>query len=215
MRRSKDELDPTDRALIACLQRNARIPCSILAAKAGLSQAECVRRVRGLEDSGVIRRYVTLLDPRALGLTVRGLLRVKLDRHTTDRMQAFEAAIRDRAEVLECWQTAGSWDFEMFVVVKDLEAYEAFQRECLSAALGVVAVSSSVAVRQVKYRTDLPVSTEDSSAPTVADSQVTEYGSDVLFVRDDASPRALGRARRTTRSGSVNAASHDLARAAS
>ncbi len=176
MSQAKDGLDASDRALVAHLQRNARIPCSALAEKVGLSPAECVRRVRRLEASGIIRRYVTLIDPRALGLTVIGTVRVRLDRQTPDRIQAFERAIRERAAVLECWQTAGSWDFEMLVVVKDLPAYEAFQRECLNAALVVVAVNASVAMKQVKYRTDFPMSAKDSAAAPAAESPVALYG---------------------------------------
>jgi len=160
------QLDDTDRTLIARLQRNARIPSRTLADKAGISGAECVRRVRRLEATGVIRRYVTLIDPAAVGLHTVALIRVRLDRQTVDRMQAFEMAMQQRSEVLQCWQVSDTWNFELLVVTTDISALALFQRECFS-GLGVVAVNVSIVVRQAKHRTDFQVEAREDVTPSL------------------------------------------------
>ena len=151
-------LDEIDIRILAQLQREGRIPNTELANKVGLSSAPCFRRVKSLEQARVIRRYVALLDPASLGLNVTVLVRVSLDRQVADRFQIFEDAVRDRPEVLECWVTTGPSDFLMRVVVKDVEAYEAFQREFLSRIPSVASTESSFALKQVKFQTEFSLS---------------------------------------------------------
>lgn len=151
------KLDEIDLKILHHLQREARISNVELANRVGLSPAPCLRRVRALEEAGVIRKYVALLDPRALNLNVTVLVQVSLDRQVAERFQMFEQAIRDRPEVLECDVTTGPSDFLLRVVVKDVAAYEQFQREFLSRIDSVSTTNSSFALKQVKYFTELPL----------------------------------------------------------
>ncbi|MEQ1896877.1 MAG: Lrp/AsnC family transcriptional regulator [Vicinamibacterales bacterium] len=151
------KLDEIDVKILHHLQREARISNVELANRVGLSPAPCLRRVRALEEAGVIRKYVALLDPRALNLNVTVLVQVSLDRQVAERFQMFEHAIRDRPEVLECDVTTGPSDFLLRVVVKDVAAYEQFQREFLSRIESVSSTNSSFALKQVKYYTELPL----------------------------------------------------------
>ena len=151
------KLDEIDVKILHHLQREARISNVDLASRVGLSPAPCLRRVRSLEEAGVIRKYVALLDPRALNLNVTVLVQVSLDRQVAERFQMFEHAIRDRPEVLECDVTTGPSDFLLRVVVKDVAAYEQFQREFLSRIESVSSTNSSFALKQVKNYTELPL----------------------------------------------------------
>lgn len=152
------QLDEIDIKILQHLQREARISNVDLADRVGLSPAPCLRRVRALEQAGVIRKYVALLDPRALNLNVTVLVQVSLDRQVAERFQVFEQAILDRPEVLECDVTTGPSDFLLRVVVKDVAAYEQFQREFLSRIESVSSTNSSFALKQVKYFTEFPLS---------------------------------------------------------
>src|SRR5262245_50678492 len=152
------QLDEIDIKILQHLQREARISNVDLADRVGLSPAPCLRRVRALERAGVIRKYVALLDPRALNLNVTVLVQVSLDRQVAERFHAFEQAILDRPEVLECDVTTGPSDFLLRVVVKDVAAYEQFQREFLSRIESVSSTNSSFALKQVKYFTEFPLS---------------------------------------------------------
>lgn len=151
------KLDEIDIKILHHLQREARISNVELANRVGLSPAPCLRRVRALEEAGVIRKYVALLDPRALNLSVEVIVQVSLDRQVAERFQLFEDAIRDRPEVLECDVTTGPSDFLLRVVVKDVTAYEKFRREFLSRIESVSSTNSSFALKQVKYFTELPL----------------------------------------------------------
>lgn len=161
------KLDEIDVKILQHLQREARISNVELANRVGLSPAPCLRRVRALEEAGVIRKYVALLDPRALNLNVTVLVQVSLDRQVAERFQMFEQAIRDRPEVLECDVLTGPSDFLLRVVVKDVAAYEQFQRDFLSRIDSVSSTNSSFALKQVKYYTELPL-TEVLAGPASA-----------------------------------------------
>src|SRR5262245_29154410 len=151
-------LDEIDIKILQHLQREARISNVELANRVGLSPAPCLRRVKALEDAGVIRKYVALLDPRALNLNVTVLVQVSLGRQVAERFRILEEAILERPEVLECYVTTGPSDFLMRVVVQDVAAYEQFQREFLSRIESVAATNSSFALKQVKYFTEFPLS---------------------------------------------------------
>jgi len=150
-------LDAIDRKILALLQEDARLANVELADKVGLSPSPCLRRVRDLEAAGVIRRYVTLLDPAAIGLPVSVFVNVTLERQVEQALERFEAVILKRPEVMECYLMTGDADYLLRVVIADLSSYERFLIEHLTRVPGVASIKSSFALKQVKYRTALPV----------------------------------------------------------
>ena len=144
------------------LQRNARISNADLAREVGLSPSPCLRRVRELEHSGVIKDYVTLLEPAEVGLPISVFVQVTLERQVERALETFEHAMLDRAEVMECYLMTGDADYLLRVVVANIEAYEAFLKEHLTRVPGVSGIKSSFALNQVKYRTALPLPTADT-----------------------------------------------------
>ena len=150
-------LDAIDRKILAALQENARLPNVQLAEAVGLSPSPCLRRVRELEEQGVIRRYVTLLDPVPIGLPVSVFVNVTLERQVEQALERFEKAILERPEVMECYLMTGDADYLLRVVCADLAAYERFLLDHLTQIPGVAAIRSSFALKQVKYATALPV----------------------------------------------------------
>lgn len=153
----KIELDAIDRKIIACLQENARISNVELAEAAGLSPSPCLRRVRALEDAGVIKGYVALVDPAVVGMHVNIFVRVSLERQTEEIIDKFERAIGNRREVMECYLMSGDTDYHLRVVVPDLLSYEQFLKNHLTRIPGIANIKSSFALRQVTYRTALPI----------------------------------------------------------
>ncbi len=128
-----------------------------LADLVGLSPAPCLRRVRALEDAGVIQRYVTLLDPATVSLGVTVFVQITLDLQLEGRLEIFENAIMRRPEVLECYLMTGDADYLLRVVVPDVSAYERFLRESLTRIESAAGIKSSFALKQVKYSTALPL----------------------------------------------------------
>jgi DNA-binding Lrp family transcriptional regulator len=151
-------LDSIDRKILAVLQEYARIPNVELAGKVGLSPSPCLRRVRELEEGGVIRRHVALVDPAAVGLGVSVFVSVRLERQVEGALENFEAAVLARAEVMECYLMTGDADYLLRVVVCDLPAYEQFLMQHLTRVPGIASIRSSFALKQVKYTTALPLS---------------------------------------------------------
>lgn len=151
-------LDEIDRKILKILQDNARMTNAELADKVGLSPAPCLRRVRALEESRVIRKHVTLLDPAAVDLGVTVFVQISLDLQVEDRLEIFERAIMKRPEVLECYLMTGDADYLVRVVVPDVAAYERFLKDTLTRIEGVAGIKSSFALKQVKYSTVLPLS---------------------------------------------------------
>ncbi len=139
------------------LQRDARISNADLAREVGLSPSPCLRRVRELEQSGVIKDYVTLLEPAEVGLPISVFVQVTLERQVERALETFEHAMLDRAEVMECYLMTGDADYLLRVAVADVEAYETFLKEHLTRVPGVSGIKSSFALNQVKYRTALPL----------------------------------------------------------
>ena len=150
-------LDRIDRRILAELQQNARLTNTELAERAGISASPCWRRVRQLEQDGVIERYVTLLNPARLGLGVSVFVQVRLATQIESALEVFESAILARPEVMECYLMTGDADYLLRVVVADLGAYERFLMDHLTRVPGVANIRSSFALRSVKYRTDLPL----------------------------------------------------------
>lgn len=150
-------LDDIDRKILEVLQEDARISNVDLAARVGLSPSPCLRRVRDLEERGVVRKYVALLDPGAVGLGVSVFVQVSLERQAERGLDAFEKYILDRPEVLECYLMTGDADYLVRVVVPDVAAFERFLLDHLTRIPGVASIKSSFALKQVKYRTSLPL----------------------------------------------------------
>jgi len=150
-------LDDIDRRILAVLQEEARTPNVDLARRVGLSPSPCLRRVRDLEERGVIRRHVTLLDPAAVGLGVSVFVSVRLERQVEGALDAFESAVLARPEVMECYLMTGDADYLLRVVVRDVPAYEEFLMRHLTRVRGIASIRSSFALKQVKYTTALPL----------------------------------------------------------
>jgi Lrp/AsnC family leucine-responsive transcriptional regulator len=154
------ELDTTDWKILERLQQDARIANVDLARAVNLSPSPCLNRVRQLEAGGIVSRYVTLLDPLKLGLTVSVFIQVSLEKQMRNALDAFESSVLAREEVMECYLMTGDADYLLRVVVADLDAYRRFLVDQLTRVSGVASIKSSFALKQVKYRTALPLTDE-------------------------------------------------------
>jgi DNA-binding Lrp family transcriptional regulator len=152
-----EPLDSKDRALLQELQRDARLSNNELARLINLSPSPCWRRVKRLEDEGIITGYVALLDARVVGLPVLAYAHVSLENHHADTVEGFDALIRDIPEVLECSSMAGEYDYLLKVRTSSLEAYEDFLRQKLLRHAAVRAVNTSFVLSQQKFTTALPL----------------------------------------------------------
>ncbi len=150
-------LDAIDRRILRCLQENARLSNAELAQKVGLSVSPVWRRVRALEKSGVITGYQALVDPSSVGLPVNVFVHVSLEQQVEPALEAFEAAVRRRPEVMECYLMTGDADYLLRVVVPDLADYERFLMDHLTRVRGIASIKSSFALRPVKHGTELPL----------------------------------------------------------
>ncbi len=155
---AKLQLDKIDKRILTELQRNARISNQELADKVGLSPSPCLRRVKNLEEAGLIKGYVTELDASKLGLKLMAIVQVAMDRHTPDRFEQFEATIKTYPQVLECIMITGqSADYQLKVLVKDMDEYQDFLLKKLTRINGVSDVRSSFVLRQIHSITTLPI----------------------------------------------------------
>lgn len=151
-------LDRYDRRILETLQADGRISNQDLAETIGLSPSPCLRRVRGLEDAGVITGYRAHLDPNRLGLSLMALIHISMDRHTPERFANFEAKVSALPEVLECLLITGQdADYQIKVVVKDMQAYQELLLNKITRIEGVSGVHSSFVMRRVVDKTALPV----------------------------------------------------------
>ena len=152
------KLDRIDRHILKLMQNNGRISNLELADQVGLSPTPCSRRVKRLEDSGLIAGHVTLLNPEALGLNLTAIVGIAMDRHTPDRFESFEKAIAEMPEIIECSIVTGQTaDFLLKVVVKDMQHYEKFLLGNLTRLKGVTGVHSSFVLRNLVKKTELPL----------------------------------------------------------
>ena len=156
---TKITLDSTDFRILHHLQNNGRISNTELADAVGLSPSPCLRRTKALEESGVIRRYAALIDPRAVGLPISIFVNVSLHSQERKNLERFEAQVSAYQEVMECYLMTGSFDYMLRVVVPDLESYERFLAEKLTRTHGVANIQSSLTLKQVVYKTELPLET--------------------------------------------------------
>jgi Lrp/AsnC family leucine-responsive transcriptional regulator len=153
----KSGFDALDHKILASLQTNGRMSLADLSAKVGLSHSPCLRRVRNLERTGVITRYVAVLDQRRVGLPVSVFVSIKLEKQKQESLDRFAKAVERWPEVLECYLMTGSRDYWLRVVVPDLEAYERFVKQKLTRLEGIASIESSFALEQVKYTNVLPI----------------------------------------------------------
>ena len=150
-------IDRFDRAILAELQRDGRISNVQLAGKVNLSESACLRRVRALEQAGLIQRYVALLDQKKVGLSGTVFVHIALRREEQSELAAFEKAVKAIPQVMECYLMTGEFDYLLRVVVSDMADFERLHNEALTRLPGVARVNSSVAIRTVTKRTELPV----------------------------------------------------------
>lgn len=151
------DLDEIDRRILDVLQRDGSLSAADVAGQVGLSTTTCWRRIQQLEQSGIIRQRVALLDRTKLGLDVVVFVQVRLSTQGRDAIAQFDRAIRDRPEVLDCYTLTGEWDFCLRIVTHDMKEYEAFFLDHLSKIPNVQSVNSSIAVTVVKESTVLPL----------------------------------------------------------
>ncbi|MCK9530796.1 MAG: Lrp/AsnC family transcriptional regulator [Gammaproteobacteria bacterium] len=151
-------LDRYDRRILELLQQDGRISNQDLADRIGLSPSPCLRRVRALEDAGIIAGYRALVDAKRLGLTLMALVHISMDRHTPERFAHFEAQVEAMPEVLECLLITGQdADYQLKVLVRDMDAYQALLLGKITRIEGVSGVHSSFVLRRVVERTAVPV----------------------------------------------------------
>ncbi len=155
------ELDRYDRRILEVLQVEGRISNQELAERIGLSPSPCLRRVRALEEAGLVVGYRALLDAKKLSLSLMALIHISMDRHTPERFANFEARISELPEVLECLLITGqAADYQLKVIVRDMEAYQGLLLNKITRIEGVTGVHSSFVMRRVVDKTALPVGAE-------------------------------------------------------
>ena len=155
------ELDRYDRQILRQLQEDGRLSNQELADRIGLSPSPCLRRVRALEEAGIIAGYRALVDAKALGLSLMALIHISMDQHTPERFDGLEAAVRNIPEILECLLITGqAADYQLKVVVRDMDAYQELLLNRITRIPGVTGVHSSFVLRRVVDKTALPVGGE-------------------------------------------------------
>lgn len=154
---AQTQLDRIDYRILEILQTNARISNADLAQAVGLSPSPCLRRVRSLENDGVISQYAALVKADSIGLPVNVFATVTLDRQVEQNLEQFEESVAKRPEVMECYLMTGEYDYLLRIVVPDLASYERFLMDHLTRIDGVAGIKSSFAIRQVQYNTALPM----------------------------------------------------------
>lgn len=158
---ARPALQRMDRKLLEILQRDGRLTNLELAGRVNLSPSACLRRVRALEESGVIRRYAALVDPAKVGLGLLAFVTVKLEKRGRMPTDTFARAVKDWPEVVGCHSMTGEMDYLLRVHVVDLEHFSRFVMDSLLKHPGVLDVKSSFALEEVKETTALPLSQLD------------------------------------------------------
>lgn len=160
----KSQLDDIDLKLLEHIQDDARLTNVELAEKVGLSPSPCLRRLRRLENDGVIKGYMTFVDQTQVGLPVSVFVSVTLKEQSEAALEEFEAAVNALPEVMECYLMTGASDYLLRVVASDLADYERFLKHHLTRIPAIASIQSSFALKQVTYRTALPLSPAQSRA---------------------------------------------------
>ena len=155
------ELDRYDRQILRQLQEDGRLSNQELADRIGLSPSPCLRRVRALEEAGIIAGYRALVNAKAVGLSLMALIHISMDQHTPERFDGLEVAVRNIPEILECLLITGqAADYQLKVVVRDMDAYQELLLNRITRIPGVTGVHSSFVLRRVVDKTALPVGEE-------------------------------------------------------
>lgn len=152
-------LSEIDRKILNVIQQDASITNAELAERVGLSAAPCWRRIKRLEEKGIISKRVGILNTKALGLNITAFANVKLSHIQEDALEEFEAKVTKFDEVTECYTISGSMDFLLRIVTENMQSYENFLRKKLLRLPMVSEVNSHFAVTQVKYTTAVPLET--------------------------------------------------------
>jgi len=152
-----DSLDVIDVRIIAAVQNDGRISINDLAEKVGLSPSPCARRLRILEEKGVIKGYAAMIDQTKVGLPVSAFASIKLERQREEDLDRFARAVAGWPEVVDCYLMTGQRDYLMRIVVKDLQAYETFIKSKLTRLEGIASIETSFALDQVKRAEVLPI----------------------------------------------------------
>ncbi len=152
-----DGLDATDVKILREFQADGRISNADLAKRINLSPSPCLSRVRSLERESVIDRYVAILQPSSVGLSLSVFIRVGLERQIEENLERFEAKMDEYPNVMECYLMSGESDYLLRVVVKDITELQEFIIQELTKIPGVANIQSSFALKQVKYKTALPL----------------------------------------------------------
>ncbi|CAJ3594118.1 transcription regulator AsnC [Burkholderia pseudomallei] len=151
------KLDSIDRRILRALQRDGRQQNVELAKEVGLSPSPCLRRVRLLEEAGVIERYVAVLDPAKVGRGLTVFTRVWLKEQDADTVAHFAEAVQHLPQVVECHLMAGDCDFLLRVVAADIDDYRQFQMQHLTRIRGVQSVKTEIPLQKVKLTSEVPV----------------------------------------------------------
>ncbi len=150
-------LGSKDRAILSELQRDSRLTMQQLAEKVGMSSSACWRRIRSLEESGVIDRYAVIVNPVKAGFSLSSMTLVSLARHEERSVENFITEVMRHPEVLECFATSGEADFHLRVVVEDIDAYNKFLDDFIFRIPGVSQVRSNIVLKEIKADTALPL----------------------------------------------------------
>ena len=151
-----EQLDKIDYRILHFLQNDAHITNAELAEKVGLSPSPCLRRVKALENKGIIQRYVAIVDASEVGLPISAFVSISLHSQDRDALEVFQSSVETYPEVMECYLMTGSSDFLLRVVVPDLQNYERFTDK-LTRIPGISNIQTSFALKPVIYKTELPI----------------------------------------------------------
>ena len=149
-------LEAKDRRILSELQRDSRLTMQELAERVGMSSSACWRRVKSLEEDGVIDRYAAIVDPRKAGFGLSSIVHVSLARHERANVDNFVKQVSRHPEILECFATSGEADFHLRVVVEDIDAYNHFLDDFIFRLPGVSQVRSNIVLKEIKADTALP-----------------------------------------------------------
>lgn len=150
-------LDEQDRKILSVLQKRCRISAQELSEATGISPATCWRRLKSLEDNGVVAGYRAIIEREKIGYAVCAFVHISVERQSPEVVAEIEAKIRKRPEVLECYATTGDADFTLRVVARDITDYDRFLQGFLFELPGIGQVRSSIALREIKHVTELPL----------------------------------------------------------
>ncbi|HHL42868.1 MAG TPA: Lrp/AsnC family transcriptional regulator [Hellea balneolensis] len=150
-------MEAQDAKILKALQRDGRLTNQQLAHDVGMSISACWRRVRALEEAGIITRYAALVDREKAGLHLSAILYISLERHDAKNVKAFVNSVTRRPEILECLATTGDADYHLRVVARDIQSYNAFLDEFLLRLPGIRQVRSNIVLKEIKMDVALPV----------------------------------------------------------